>query len=266
MTDLPTAGGSSGGSNGSCPPGDDLCALVDVEMEGERALQVDAHASECDRCRDLRARLIAVRLAVGELGDPAPAGAAERAVAAALAAADAAESAGEPVSPVPLEDVRRARDRRRLRMLSAAAAVLLLFGVAKGVDYLVTSSPASSTAANSAGILAPLRASGAAAGSAVGLHAIRADGDPGALVGSIAPSRGVHVSVTRKGGSYVVGIITSPSSAAPFGASASAGSGPYDVVVNGAVIGRAEIQQNGSLVVTGMTKSGAASLRRDLVG
>jgi hypothetical protein len=130
-----------------------ISAWVDGCTESRQAERIEAHLAACERCAQVEARMRAVSAALSEAGAPAPGEAGARdggrvpapeALSRALGAYD--ESARRRrMWPGPSDS-----ERRRLRLgpvAAVAAALLLLAGLAYGIDHIGVSS----TRAGSAG-------------------------------------------------------------------------------------------------------------------
>jgi hypothetical protein len=137
----------------------DLSLLVDGVLPEPQLGAVDLHLRRCERCRDDLAQLSSARAALAGASHPvAPAGAADRAVAAAMSvtllpgavAADRAVAAAMSVTSLPgVADEARApaaAHRRYVLARQAAAAVIIAGGVGAGVVALVRSDHRGGTA------------------------------------------------------------------------------------------------------------------------
>jgi hypothetical protein len=137
----------------------DLSLLVDGVLPEPQLGAVDLHLRRCERCRDDLAQLSSARAALAGASHPvAPAGAADRAVAAAMSvtllpgagAADRAVAAAMSVTLLPgVADEARApaaAHRRYVLARQAAAAVIIAGGVGAGVVALVRSDHRGGTA------------------------------------------------------------------------------------------------------------------------
>jgi hypothetical protein len=137
----------------------DLSLLVDGVLPEPQLGAVDLHLRRCDRCRGDLAQLSSARAALAGASHPvAPAGAADRAVAAAMSvtllpgagAADRAVAAAMSVTSLPgVADEARApaaAHRRYVLARQAAAAVIIAGGVGAGVVALVRSDHRGGTA------------------------------------------------------------------------------------------------------------------------
>jgi len=116
-------------SGDHCAP-EDLSALLDGEVAGRAAAEIEAHLASCESCRFRREQLAEVRGLVAALVSPAPAGAAAAAVA--LAVDGSREGAAAPGGVEAGGEVVRLRRRHRIRVAGIAAAILLAAGGVSG--------------------------------------------------------------------------------------------------------------------------------------
>ncbi|HEV8065157.1 MAG TPA: zf-HC2 domain-containing protein [Acidimicrobiales bacterium] len=255
------------------PSGVELSSLVDGELSSGRAEAVETHVATCDVCSALLAELGQVRSALQVLEQRPPPNAAPRAVAEALAAAkdgDGVDSRGDPDDGAGAEVIAISTADRtyrpRLRLLGAAAAVVLLAAAGRGVDYLVTRADRGSTsAAKSAPLkwIAPHGASGTA--TAVAVFTQGDGGRPGKFVGYFAESDVTKVQTvslpTASSTYYGLNVRTNQ---APFGINGPESSlePVYDVVIGSRLVGSAEPGPSGVIEIFGLTKADASTLRR----
>ncbi len=123
----------------------ELSSLVDGALPEPQLGTVDLHVRRCDRCRHELAQLSSARTALAGASHPvAPAGTADRAVAAAMAAALPRVAAEARVAALPRAPA--AAHRRYVLARQAAAALIIAGGIGAGVVALVRSDHGGSTA------------------------------------------------------------------------------------------------------------------------
>jgi len=252
-------------SGDHCAP-EDLSALLDGEVAGRAAAEIEAHLASCESCRFRREQLAEVRGLVAALVSPAPAGAAAAAVA--LAVDGSREGAAAPGGVEAGGEVVRLRRRQhRIRVAGIAAAILLAAG---GVSGIVVAAGRGGTASS-----APTAAHGAGADrSSPGLAEksppppagapvqLRGSKDQfGPPLASLAPSDVEGIGVRPgPGGTFTATITLRRAHSLTRSAAAVLATGAA-AVLSGRLTGTVHVLSGRLIEITGLTKSASAELK-----